>query len=42
MLSVYFFDAGIEGEDYLDKNTDSFETFDPEHGEHQPGYRGRF
>jgi hypothetical protein len=38
MLSVYSFDAGIEGEDYSDENTNRFETFNPEHGEHQPGY----
>ncbi|KAF8866047.1 hypothetical protein BDZ45DRAFT_683994 [Acephala macrosclerotiorum] len=38
MLNVYSFDAGIEGDDYLDENTNRFETFNPEHGEHQPGY----
>jgi hypothetical protein len=38
MLSVYSSDAGIEGEDCLDENTNRFETFNPEQGEHQPGY----
>jgi hypothetical protein len=38
MLSVYSFDAGIEGEDYSHENTIRFKTFNPEHDEHQPGY----
>jgi hypothetical protein len=38
MLSAYPFDTGIEGEDYLDENTNRFNPFNPEHDEHQPGY----
>lgn len=38
ILSEHSFDIGIEGEDYLDNNTNHFETFNPEHGEHQPGF----
>lgn len=38
MLSEYPFDAGIEGADYLDEITNPFETINPEHSEHQPGF----